>query len=266
MNISDKQLDFLYARLSDMAEDRSRGIFRASCFYSLSELHKVKAWLSREGKGIDTRIFGGYENAERARVYFFPDYMSAQEDMHPSDVISEYGYEEPTVMLKITASGFRCLTHRDFMGSLLSLGIERDVVGDIVIEGDYCAYVFCDAGIASFICENLTKVANDAVSVTVAPLPRSEFGARRFETIHETVMSGRLDAVVGAVLNLSRDVSKKLVVSGMCELNHECEQAPDRELHPGDVFSVRGYGKYRLSSYDGENRRGRQRITVHKYI
>lgn len=266
MNISDKQLDFLYARLSDMAEDCSRGIFRASCFFSLSELQKVKAWLSREGRGIDTRIFGGYANAERARVYFFPDYMSGEEDKHPSDIISDYGYDEPTSMLKITASGFRPLTHRDFMGSLLSLGIERDVVGDIVIDGDFCAYVFCDSGIALFICDNLAKVANDAVKVTKEPLPRTEFGTRRFETIRETVMSGRLDAVIGAVCNLSREVSKKLVLSGMCELNYETEQSPDRELRPGEVFSVRGYGKYKLSSYDGENRRGRQRITVQKYI
>lgn len=266
MNISDKQLEFLYARLADMAEDCSRGIFRAGPFFSLSELQKVKAWLSREERGINARIFGGYCNAERARVYFLPDYMSTEEDVHPSDVISEYGYEEPTAMLKITASGFRSLTHRDFMGSLLSLGIERDVVGDIVIDGDFCAYVFCDIGIAAFICDNLTKVANDAVKVSVEPLPRTEFGARRFETIHETVMSGRLDAIVGAVCNLSREISKKLVLSGMCELNHECEQSPDRELKAGDVFSVRGYGKYKLSSYDGENRRGRQRITVQKYI
>ncbi len=265
MSITDKETEFLYARLSDMEKDADKGIFRVSGFFSLAQLCKVKRWLASEGGRANVRIYGGYENAERARVYFFPDYM-AGEGSSPSVLLGDYGYEDPTAVLKISASGFRALTHRDFMGSILSLGIERDVIGDIVVTDEYTAYVFCCRTISDFIISGLKKVANDAVKVEECEAPGGEFGERKFEQIRDTVASCRLDAVVAAVCNLSRDAAKKLVCSGICELNYEQCGTPDTELKLGDVFSVRGKGKYKLHSLDGENARGRLRITVHKYI
>ncbi len=266
MNPSDKELEFLYARLTDLKNRAQTGVVSVSPFYSPTSLVHIRRWLSRSGIGERAVIFGGYENSERARVYFLPDYITKAENESVSRVIEEYGYTDPTVMLKVGASGFRSLTHRDFMGSVLALGIERDVVGDIVCEGDFAAYIFCDTAIAPYIKENLTKVANDTVKITEQSLPCGSFGARLYEEIHETVASCRFDAVVASVCNLSRDISKKLISGGMCELNYECICAPDTELCPSDIFSIRGRGKYKLSSCDGENRRGRLKITVHKYI
>ncbi len=265
MNLSDKEIEFLYARLSDLFERAEKGVVSVSPFYSPAELVSVRRWISRVGAGERAVIYGGYEGCERARVYFLPDYITPEPERSISDVISDFGYAEPTVMLKITGSGFRELSHRDFMGSLLSLGIERDVIGDIVCESSRAACVFCDSAIAPYIKENLTKVANDTVKISESPLPRGSFGEREYEALHETVASCRLDSVVAAVCNLSRETAKKAVQGGLCSLNHETVCTPDALLCAGDVFSVRGKGKYTLASCDGENRRGRLRITVHKY-
>ncbi len=266
MSLSEKEYEFLYARLSDLYKRAESGALAVSPFYSPAELVKVRRWTAQRGCGGSAVIYGGYASAERARVYFLPDYITLDAEDNVSRILSEYGYSDPTLMLKISGSGFRELSHRDYMGSVLSLGIERDVIGDIVTDGKYCAYIFCECGIAPYIKENLKKVANDTVKITECEMPQGEFGTRQVEVIHETVASGRFDAVISAVCNLSRDASKKLVESGMCELNHELASSVSSELCAGDVFSIRGKGKYKLASVDGENRRGRLRITVHKRI
>ncbi len=264
MGIKDKQTEFLFAHLQDMADSADKGIFRASVFFSPAELVHVRRWISSSGCKC-AHLFGGYSDAERARVYFLPDYMTAEDGVSVSRTLSEYGYDDPTVILRIEGSGFRAFSHRDFMGSVLSLGIERSVIGDIVVDGEFSAYVFCDRTISAFVCENLTKIANDSARVSEAQLPEGSFGEREYTEIRDTVASLRLDAVVASACNLSREGAKRAVAGGTCELNYEQTLSPDREVSVGDVFSVRGYGKYRLASLGGENARGRLRICIHKY-
>ena len=261
----DKQTEFLFAHLQDMADGAEKGIFRVSGFFSPAELVHVRRWIASSGNTC-AHVHGGYSNAERARVYFLPEYMTAEDGADLSQTLSDYGYDDPTVILRIEGSGFRELSHRDFMGSVLSLGIERSVIGDIVADGRFAAYMFCDRAIAGFVCENLTKIANDAAHVIVTSLPEGQFGEREYREIRDTVASLRLDAVVASACNLSRESAKRAVTGGMCELNHEQTLSPDAEISVGDVFSVRGCGKFRLASLGGENARGRLRICIHKYV
>ncbi len=265
MSISDKQTEYLYARLDDLAEAQEKGIFRSSEFYSPAELVFVRRWISARAKSTSTRIWGGYAHAERARVYFLPEYMGIPENDIGS-FLSEYGYDDPTEVLRIEGSGFRVLSHRDFMGSVLSLGIERSVIGDIVADTDNSAYVFCDSAISGYICDNLKKAANDAVAVYKTALPEGNFGEKKYREIRDTVASMRFDCIVASACGLSRENAKRTVLGGSCELNHELITSPDRELEAGDVFSIRGQGKYAIAAINGENARGRQRIVIHKYL
>ena len=266
MNNTDKQTEFLYARLCDMREYAQKGVFRTTQFFTPHELVLVRRWLSSDGKGANARIFGGYEHAERARVYFLPDYIADDDTLSVGELVENYGYEDPTVTLKVRASGFRKLSHRDYMGTVLSLGIERDSIGDIVVCSDSEAYLFCDRAIAEYIISSLTKIANDAARVETVPRPGGDFGERRFKTVRDTVASLRLDALVASAANLSRENAKKAVTSGICELNYESVTSPDAVMEQGDIFSIRGYGKFRLLSVDGENARGRLRISIQKYL
>ena len=265
MATNDKQIEFIYAHLDDLYRESEHGVFRVSEFYTPHELVFVRRWIASRGISDRARIFGGYESAERARVYFLCDYMIADDDVSLARLLSDYGYDDPTVMLRINGSGFRALSHRDFMGSVLSLGIERDVIGDIVVDGDFCAYLFCERSISEYIIENLTKVARDGVKVSMTDLPEGEFGSRRYREIRDTVASLRVDCILAAALNMSREDAKRTVLSGLCEVNYECATTPDKEMSAGDVFSIRGYGKYKLASLGGENARGRLRIVIHKY-
>lgn len=266
MNNTDKQTEFLYARLSDLRDGANSGIFRASAFFTPHELVLVKRWISAQGCASNARIYGGYEYAERARVYFLPDFMADDISENIGELVRAYGYDDPTVLLKISGSGFRKLSHRDYMGTVLSLGIERDSVGDIVVGSDSEAYIFCDRKVSGYIISELKKIARDAARVQEVSIPEGNFGERRYELLRDTVASLRFDAVVASCTNMSRDAAKKTVVSGFCELNYEQITSPDFEVNAGDVFSIRGKGKFRLRSVDGENARGRLRISVEKYI
>ena len=249
-----------------MVSDACAGIFRASAFFTPHELVLVRRWLSSEGRGTQFRIYGGYEHAERARVYFLPDFMDDDGECDAGELVCRYGYEDPTVAVRVRGSGFRRLTHRDYMGTVLSLGIERDSIGDIVVCSDHEAYVFCDRAISGYIVSSLTKIARDAAKAEIALVPEGRFGERQLEQKRDTVASLRLDAIVACAANMSRESAKSAVTTGLCELNYEQVTSPDAEVSVGDIFSIRGKGKFRLGSVDGENARGRLRIMLQKYI
>ena len=152
------------ARLDDLRKRAERTEIIASGFMSPSELRVSCEYLNSVGAFGRYFCFGGYPDAERKRIFFLPDYISepqCYEDLLP------YIENEPTVALLIKGSGYRRLSHRDILGSLLSLGIERDVVGDIAFIDDsgFSAVVFCDAVISEFILSALDRVANDAVRI-----------------------------------------------------------------------------------------------------
>lgn len=264
MNRDSKELDFLYARIDDMIADAQGGILRVSDFMSEAEIYRVSSYL--RARKVRYFVYGGYEGAVRCRVYFLPDFIDAEPGCDIPCVLADYGYEDETVCLKISGSGFRDLSHRDFMGSVLSLGVERRVVGDIVIYDSHTAYVFLDRTISAFVNENLKKVSRDGVKITFEGFGDGWTPEHKYEEIRDTVASLRIDSVVAAATRLSRENAKKTVESGLCEINYEICQKAERELCEGDVFSVRGYGKYKLGSIGSVNQRGRTRIEILKYV
>ena len=84
--------------------------------------------------------------------------------------------------------------------------------------------------------------------------------------INDTVASRRLDCIVGALTNLSREKSQNLINSGMCEVDYLPELRVDRQIDEGAVISVRGYGKFFIKAFDGETKRGRIRLSAAKYV
>ena len=257
----EKELCELYARLDDICETAAKGDMGVSQFLTEAECARAEAYLSRRGASFFS--FGGYGTAERKRLYILPDYI----EKIGIDTLCDYGYSSQIKTLSISGSGYAKLTHRDFLGSLLSLGIERSVIGDIVVETDAkAAVVFCDERIAPFICSSLERVGGDKVRVKETEIDESKLPERRFLSINTTVSSTRLDAVVSALCNLSRERASELVVSGMVDLNFETEEKPDKKVTPPGVVSVRGFGKYRLVSADTRTKKGKYRLEAQKYL
>ncbi|MBR7032654.1 MAG: hypothetical protein IKI03_03375 [Clostridia bacterium] len=228
-------------------------------------------------------FYGGCRGAERRAAVFFPEwadiaeapvclpdtplFSSGREDFFIKAAF-QYGEDEihGITCVSVKGSGYRALSHRDYLGSVLALGIERSFVGDIVTDGDYAARVFVFSKIAPLISSELDRVGSDKVAVTEEPLPPGFTAERRMEEFSAVTASMRLDAFVGSVFNLSRSDAKELVLHGLCEVNFETADRPDRSVGEGDVISARGYGKFIVGDISGTTRSEKTRVTVRKYI
>ncbi|MBR6916144.1 MAG: hypothetical protein IKN36_07280 [Clostridia bacterium] len=228
-------------------------------------------------------FYGGCRGAERRAAVFFPEWADiggAPPNLPDTPLFSSgreeffiktvplYGGDEVygITCISVKGSGYRTLFHRDYLGSVLALGIDRGSVGDIVPENGFSARIFVTSKIAPLISSELDRVGSDKVTVKEEAPPDGFTAERKTEQITAVAASMRLDALIGAVFPLSRSDAKELVLRGLCEVNFEDEDRPDRTVGPGDVISARGYGKFSVGEETGVTRSGKIRVTVNKYV
>ncbi len=259
------EFSLLFAHLGDLCKRAETGEICVSAFLSPRERHFAEQYLAELGFKERFLAFGGYVGAERCRLFILPDYVEKC-DVY-ADLLQFFDTDTISV-LKISGSGYRRLSHRDYLGSLLSLGIEREVLGDIVIisEEKEEAIVFCDTVISDFVLHELKKIANDSVKVARTVIDGDFTPRHLFSHISDTVASARIDCVVASLCSLSRDKARTAVVSGLVEIDYENETAPDKTVSAPCLVSVRGYGKFKLNSVSDKTRKGRFRLDADKYI
>ena len=256
------EFDALAARLDDLIYSSEKGELAISCFLTPKDVRFAERYL--RSKGVSFLLFGGYADAERQRVYILPDYMA---EVTEALTLEEYGYSAEIDAVELFAGGFRKLSHRDYLGSVLGLGLERSVIGDIAVWEDGArAVVFCDAAMSGFICDNLCKVASDKVRGERSDVRGVSLPPRRTAPVTDTVASPRCDCVVAALCSLSRERARETVVAGLVEVNYECEERPDKILAAPCVVSVRGKGKFRVLSLEDKTKKGRYRLIAEKYL
>ena len=195
-------------------------------------------------------VWGGYPDSDRAVIGFFPDYLDPDSSLFPLSLIK--------------VSGASSCSHRDFLGSLLGLGISRDTIGDILIS-DSDAFIFVYDTVKDYVMLNLTKVASHRVTLkeeeNICILPQ-----KKFEEIQGTVSSVRLDSIVSLFTRKSRADSQSLISAERVFVNYSVSASASFRLKEGDIISVRGFGKMRLSLIGGETKKGRIKITISKYV
>lgn len=203
--------------------------------------------------GVQIAFFGGYEDAERKIAAFYPF-------DRPSD--GEY----PIICLEIGWNAkYADPTHRDLLGAVMALGLERDSTGDITFgREDGCAYLFAHRDIADYICANLESVGRTRVKIDIGSAA-PEIRPPKGEEIRITVLSERLDAVLASGLRLSRSEAQRLISSGMVKRNHIEELRGDIHLEAGDLLSIRGHGRIRVTALEGFTRKGRMSMRLFKY-
>ena len=260
----------LDARLSDAVEKARKGSVATLPFLSPREARIAERGLNERGEFARAFFFGGYPTAERRTLFLLPDYLC---DLLPSP--AERTDEEVAALLgedltdavsavRITGSGFRALNHRDYLGAILNLGLERDAVGDLAVQNAREAVLFCSATVAKFLIENLIRVASDSVKVK-ACVPDADFtDGRHYRPISDTVASPRLDCVVAALTNLSREDAQDAIRTGLVEVEFEPIERTDLPLSPPVTLSIRGYGRFILRAFDGETKKGRLRMRADK--
>ena len=254
------EIEALFARLDDLCRIADKGTVAISAFLTPREVHYARQYLTHSSKSFF--CYGGYTGAERQRIYLLPDYGEAD------DVggLSDYGFDADICALRVIPSGYRALTHRDYMGSVLGLGIERAVIGDIAVYEDGSAVIFCDGVMCDFLAQSLVKVANDKVRTECVSREAVCVPPRRFADIVDTVASSRLDCIVGALCSLSREKAKVAVLTGLVEVDFECEERPDRDVVPPCMISVKGYGRFEVRSVNDKTKKGRYRLSAKKYL
>ena len=273
-----EDIRLLLSRLDDLCRCGERGETAVSAYLTPREAKYAAAHLSARLRAGTALLWGGYAGAERVRVMVLPDYTEGLTDPQaladdPVSALCEAGLGDQADTLRgavcalcIKGSGFCELSHRDYLGAVLGLGLERDAVGDILVPDPHTAYLVTSALTADFLLTGLTKVATDTVKTALLPEGAVLCSARRMSPITDTVASERLDCVVAALCNLSREKAQMAVKSGLCELDYEPCEACDATVEAPATVTVRGYGKFVVHAFDGVTRKGRIRLVAGKYM
>lgn len=220
-------MDFIENRLKELynrANEKSYNTF--SDFLNLEEQSALL------GLHLPCVLYGGFDNAERV-VAGFGD--SVKKD--------DFGI----VCLEITPKNKKFsedLRHRDYLGTLLNIGIKRETLGDIVVC-DKKAYLFCLEKIADFIIENLQRVRHTRVLVQRTDFPEID-ALEEPDSAEFFVPSLRIDVVISAVYNISRKNSNILFAQGKVFLNGRQTENASQKLNEGDMISIRGKGRLKL--------------------
>ena len=240
--------DVLRSRMTELSERAySRDILQHTGFLSLSEqaLYRellLKGMLSSEGI-----LSGGYEEAERC-VLFWPASYETKEDCISGLICCVKA--EPC-----SGKWTGTLTHRDYLGALMSLGIERECIGDILVDAEQNAYIYCLSELAEYLTKELHSVRRSEVRAAVIPLSECRVHPET-ETISINIPSERADAVIAEVFHLSRSVSAELFRKEAVSIDGKIASG-DTRLCEGNRISVRGFGKMIYDGVQGQSRRGR---------
>ena len=195
---------------------------------------------------------GGHPDAERTMAFFLPDWMEA-------DALDA---SEHICAIRLTAA-FGEPGHRDYMGAILGMGVGREWVGDIVVEG-HEAIALCQPSVLRHLL-SIDKVGRYGVKAVEIPLDEIPVREKRTEERRFTVMSPRLDAVASGLFHLSRTECARQIAMGTLSLNYsECLKT-DAPVKEGDVLALRGAGKGRVVEIGGSSRKGRMFVTAELY-
>ena len=244
----------LRKRLIDLSNQAfRRDIVTFSDFLNLNELNILHT-TPKDMFPVRYETYGGYELAERQMAVFLPDAL-----------YYEYSFPVCTVEIEPLNQRFsESLTHRDYLGSLMNLGIERSKFGDIIID-EKTAYIFVCEEIAEYIVDNLTRVKHTVVKTSVKEIQDISYEPK-YEELKGTVPSVRLDTVLSVAFPLSRSKLTAYIEAGKVFVNGKLITSNGFHLNEGDIISVRGMGKIAYDKVLSETKKGRLYVSVKKYV
>ena len=251
MTREEQQLEKHFRDLARTAYQRGIAVF--SDFLNLNELNIFQS-LRGEFSYLETETFGGYELAERQIAVFRPEAPVFYADY-------------PVKCLKITplnAKFAEDLNHRDYLGAVLNLGLDRACLGDILVEED-AAYLFCLERMADFIRDNLIRIRHTSVYVEQVEAENFHYEPK-YKEVSGTVASVRLDKLLALAFNASRSSLTGLIEGGKVFVNGKLVTSNGYEPKEGDLISVRGMGRFRFRETGGQSKKGREYVILWRYI
>jgi len=197
---------------------------------------------------IHVQFYGGYEAAERKRAIICPEYFSPTQ--------SDFEMELTEV---VYPSKFASLTHGKILGTLIGTGMKRELFGDILSDGTRWQFLLA-SNIASYVHSQITKIGKVSVRLENRTYTDLITPIDDWTIVHDTVSSLRLDTVIAAIYNISRQRAKELVTSGKVKLNWAAFDRPDFELGLLDIVSIRGYGRIQIKAIEGKSKKDKWRV------
>lgn len=248
------QESILRGLFADLRARATNGFYYTySNFLTLAEQDLLLSMKSSPGDVART-LCGGYDTAERRIAVFGSE--------------ADFGYTEPPPIAYLCAEPkapkfAEELTHRDVLGSILALGIERDVTGDIIIS-DNCAYIICLDHIAELIASDLTRIKHtDVICRRIDDLPKISIPSP--PTKNFFAASERADVLISAVYGISRSESERLFSQKLVFENSRAISSSDAKLKPGSIISVRGKGRFLYEGVSGTTKKGRLIVLIKVY-
>ncbi len=200
--------------------------------------------------------FGGYPEAERQMLCYLPEYLETE---------ALWSADSPVVCLRAVFYEGDTLTHRDFLGALLGAGIARETLGDICVGKGSCDF-FVTRQVAPYLLQNFDSAGRTRFRLCQVPLTQASIPEPKVQELRDTLASLRLDAVISAGFRIGRGLAAEYVSAGKAAINGlPCEKA-DKAVVEGDKVSVRGLGKLKLAAVNGQTKKGRLSVCIHRYI
>lgn len=257
-------LPFVHIEVTFLNNDKNRSEAKINDCIRLCEKHcapRFTAFFTEEEQaafsgicsyGVNTLFFGGYDDARRKIFAAFPDWQEPEYTDYPISILSvEKKYKKE-------------LSHRDYLGTHLSLGIERDTVGDILVH-DGGAYIFVLDSVCDTILFGINKISNCGVHIRRVELSEVEIPAQKYDDLPCIAASMRLDAIISGTIKLSRQKTAELIRSGAVLVNHIPTDDISKSVAEGDTLSIRGFGRYIIYSVNGRTGSGRLHVHIKKF-
>lgn len=246
-----------------------RNIVTFSDFLNLNELHILHT-TPKDMLPARYETFGGYGLSERQMIAFLPDalyYTSSDESRLIKKGVLPFGYEYPmqaVVIRPLNPKFAEDLSHRDYLGSIMNLGVERSKFGDIIVM-DAKAILFLCEEIADYVLNGLTRIRHTPVQCQREAIPDISY-TPSFTELKGTVPSVRLDTVMSVAFPLSRSKLTAYITAGKVFVNGKLITSNGYRLEEGNLISVRGLGRISYEGILSETKKGRYYISVRKYI
>lgn len=260
----EKEDKLLLALIDDrIHQARQNDTITGSGFLDLRQKSLVSDHVRGES-GVTCHFYGGYEDAERCIAVFLPEYETAGESI--CTYFDARKEEDPLALLRVQRSpGGRTLSHRDYLGSLLALGIKREGVGDILAR-ETGADILILREIGPFLLSHYTHAGREELIATLADRGQLILPEGRQEEKRAVVASLRLDNLVSAAFSLSRKEASEGVRKGLVFVNHRQVMKPDFQGKEGDKIVFRGHGKIILKAVDGKTKKDRIAIRFDRFL
>lgn len=255
MKETDKEDKIILARIEDEMDRCERE--NRICFTDFLDMRlQGMAESMAKSRGCRFYFYGGYDGAERRLMMFLPDWAE------PSD-----GEEDcPVEILRVRyRQGGKELSHRDFLGSILGLGLSRSKIGDIIVYGGGADIIILK-DLEEFLLANYFKAGRTELSLSAEDISKLDLSEIKTEIITDTLASLRLDAFLASAYRSSRSKAVEAVKQGLVYINHALCLKPDAEIKEGDCVVLRGKGKCVLKSVGGTSKKDRTFVEIEKYI